>query len=401
MKDVDPSNLFNYDKTNLTDDPASKTVLHQSFFSFLSELDCGCLLFWFNYILVDISCFLSHKIYYLENHCPQCINLTLQVIVRRGQNRVEQKARHSKASTSVMFCANASGRFLPPMVVYKAKNVYPAWIKGAPLVTRFDATKSGWFDASTFSRWFFEILLPQLSGDGPFAVIGDNLGSHFNASVIETCREKNIRFITLPPNSTHLCQPLDVAVFAPMKRVWRSLLEEWRRESRSKGTLPKEHFPLLLSRLVEGTKNANIVSGFRATGIYPQNREAVLKHIMSATNDSLNKSAENLLGPSIVKVLQENLGIGSQQTQRKKTPRGRKITPGKPIESLEEPCSSGKNLTAVFDSNEEAEEDFSVSHIKKGKPTARKSGKVKGSSKLQKGQEWRKKKKGHMSLLQM
>ena len=187
LKDVDPSNLFNYDKTNLTDDPASKTVLHQSFFSFLSELDCGCLLFWFNYILVDISCFLSHKIYYLENHCPQCINLTLQVIVRRGQNRVEQKARHSKASTSVMFCVNASGRFLPPMVVYKAKNVYPAWIKGAPLVTRFDATKSGWFDASTFSRWFFEILLPQLSGDSPFAVIGDNLGSHFNATVIEAC----------------------------------------------------------------------------------------------------------------------------------------------------------------------------------------------------------------------
>ena len=116
-----------------------------------------------------------------------------------------------------MFCANASGRFLPPMVVYKAKNVYPAWIKGAALGTRFDVTKSGWFDASTFSRWFFEILVPQLSEDDPFAVIGDNLGSHFNATVIKACREKNIRFITLPPNSTHLCQPLDVAVFAPMR----------------------------------------------------------------------------------------------------------------------------------------------------------------------------------------
>ena len=87
---------------------------------------------------------------------------------------------------------------------------------------------------------------------------------------------------------------------------------------------------------------------------------------MSANNDNLNKGAENLLGPSIVKVLQENLGIGSQQTQRKKTRRGRKITPGKPIELLEEPCSSEINSTAVFDSNEEAEEDFLVSHIKKG-----------------------------------
>ena len=64
-------------------------------------------------------------------------------------------------------------------------------------------------------------------------------------------------------------------------------------------------------------------------GIYPQNREAVLKNIMSATNGNLNKSVENLLGPSIVKVLQENFSIESQQTQRKKTPHCRKITPEK------------------------------------------------------------------------
>ena len=111
---------------------------------------------------------------------------------------------------------------------------------------------------------------------------------------------------------------------------------------------------------------------------------------MSATNDNLNKSAENLLGPSIVKVLQENLSTGSQQTQRKKTPCGRKITPGKPIESLEEPCSSGIN--SKKQRNKEAEEDFSVAHIKKGKPAAYKIGKVEGNSKLQKGQEWREKK---------
>ena len=71
------------------------------------------------------------------------------------------------------------------------------------------------------------------------------------------------------------------------------------------------------------------------------------------------KVPKNLLGPSIVKVLQENLGIGSQQTQRKRTPCGRKVTPGKPTESLEEPCSSGIDSTAVFDSNKEAQEDFS------------------------------------------
>ena len=93
-----------------------------------------------------------------------------------------------------------------------------------------------------------------------------------------------------------------------MKRVWRLLLKEWRRESRSKGTLPKQHFPLLLNRLAEATKKQNIVSGLRAAGLYPVNQVEVLKHIMQATNATLNESTLQLLGPSIVRVLLENLG---------------------------------------------------------------------------------------------
>ena len=299
-----------------------------------------------------------------------------------------------------MFCANAVGTFLPPMVVYKAKNLYPAWINGAPPGTKFDVTKSGWFDGQTFARWFFEVLLPQLKGDGPFAVIGDNLGSHFNQRVIQKCKEKNIRFLTLPPNSTHICQPLDVAVFAPMKRVWRSLLEEWRRESRSKGTLPKQHFPLLLNRLVEATKNQNIVSGFRATGLYPVNQDEVLKHIMQATNATLNESAEQLLGPSIVRVLQENLGIGTEQIEKRKNSRERKIMPGKPIETIdgkenEEPCPSGNEgpgpsgLNPSIGANRDLSEDVLPVTSRRGKPTARN---VRQKQK-RKGLEWRKSRK--------
>ena len=93
-----------------------------------------------------------------------------------------------------------------------------------------------------------------------------------------------------------------------MKRVWRLLLKEWRRESRSKGTLPKQHFPLLLNRLAEATKKQNIVSGLRAAGLYPVNQVEVLKHIMQVTNATLDESTLQLFGPSIVRVLLKNLG---------------------------------------------------------------------------------------------
>jgi len=40
--------------------------------------------------------------------------------------RVEMVSEHSKKSFSVMFCGNAEGLFLPPMVVFKAKKGGPS-----------------------------------------------------------------------------------------------------------------------------------------------------------------------------------------------------------------------------------------------------------------------------------
>ena len=62
------------------------------------------------------------------------------------------------------------------------------------------------------------------------------------------------------------------------------------------------------------------------------------------------------MGPSIVRVLQENLGIGTEQTEKRKNPWGRKIIPGKPIETIdgkenEDPCPSGNEGPGPSGSN--------------------------------------------------
>ena len=54
----------------------------------------------------------------------------------------------------------------------------------------------------------------------------------------------------LPPNATHLLQPLNVCVFSLMKESWRKILQEWKREVRTKGSFNKQFFPSLLKRLV-------------------------------------------------------------------------------------------------------------------------------------------------------
>ena len=139
------------------------------------------------------------------------------------------------------------------MVVYKALNLYQGWTKGGPRGTVYDITPNGWFHSRTFQRWYFEVLLMHIhsmDSEGPFAVIGDNLGSHFSPEVIMSTIEENIRLITLPPNATHLCQPLDVCVFRGLKQNWRKIVDKWRRETRKKGSTPKEHLPTLLNLLL-------------------------------------------------------------------------------------------------------------------------------------------------------
>ena len=164
-------------------------------------------------------------------------------------------------------------------------------------------------------------------------MIGDNLGCHFSPKVVDSCLEHGIRFVTLLPNSTHICQPLDVAVFRPMKVLWRDCLSTWRAESRSSGTIPKEIFPALLSRVFKKLKPENLLSGFRATGICPLDSSQVLKHIAGSTHPENPDDMNEILSEACVQLLSENLAKST--TGQKRPKRGRKIEPGKPISAPE------------------------------------------------------------------
>ena len=81
-------------------------------------------------------------------------------------------------------------------------------------------------DPRPFEVWFFKQFLHLIEEHlkGPTVLIGDNLGSHFSTSVIQECMARDIFFIYLSPNTTHLCQLLDVAVFRNAKVSWKDIL---------------------------------------------------------------------------------------------------------------------------------------------------------------------------------
>ena len=89
----------------------------------------------------------------------------------------------------------------------------------------------------------------------------------------------------LPPNSTLLLQPLDVAVFRTVKAKWKIILQNFRRESRATGPIPMQSFGIMLFQLwkmVENPYKLNLNSGFRACGLSSLNRDAPLRRLIGS-----------------------------------------------------------------------------------------------------------------------
>ena len=74
-------------------------------------------------------------------------------------------------------------------------------------------------------------------------ILRDNLASHFSEEVIKKCEYFKISFVCLPHNITHMCQPLDVPVFATLNKYWRDVLANWKKpDGRLYATLSKEWY---------------------------------------------------------------------------------------------------------------------------------------------------------------
>lgn len=278
VEGVDPGNILNYDETNLTDDPKTKMM-----------------------------------------------------IFRKATKHPERIMNTTKSSTSIMFAITASGTSLPTFVVYKAQRVQDAWKDGGPLSTKYSCSKSGWFDSEIFVDWFKRVVLPWAARRGRDAtkvVIGDNLASHMSLEVVTMCEDNNIRFSFLPPNSTHLLQPLDVVVFAPLKSAWRKILTDWKMgDGRLMTTLPKWVFPRLLLQLEEAMVHKwerLSHSAFRACGIYPLDADHVIARMTHTTDADLSNRDD--VSDDLVQYLKSTreASVAHQKPRRKRV----NVSPG-------------------------------------------------------------------------
>lgn len=201
------------------------------------------------------------------------------LLVKRGSRQVSEVSSGSDHEYITIHCAGcASGEPLPPFILYKGKNMYRRWMEGGPAGALYGISESGWMDPANFLSWFLKLFLPavsHLTETGPVLLFFDGHYSHISLELIRAARQSNVHLLCLPPNTTHILQPLDVGFFSPLKTNWRKILKLYRLQTKGQKAT-KETFPSLVSQLWESVKPEHCKGGFRGAGLFPLSRQHIL-----------------------------------------------------------------------------------------------------------------------------
>ncbi|XP_063388301.1 uncharacterized protein LOC134674175 [Cydia fagiglandana] len=218
----------------------------------------------------------------LFNCAESAFNLSPQSsVIVQSSNRVYSKiANDEKESLTVLMTVSADGNIQPPLVLFKRT---PTTSITMPPKWGFGRSESGRTTGETFCEYVTNVFYPWLIGHNiplPVILFMDH-SSHINLPLSEFCREKRIILIALPSNSTHRRHPLDVAVFPPLKHLWKV----YRQTNNPNTELKEEDFAKALDQCIKkaSLKDA-IVSGFRTCGLSPFNPDSsdynkLIKHV--------------------------------------------------------------------------------------------------------------------------
>lgn len=199
-----------------------------------------------------------------------------KVVCTTGTHFVRAKKGGERGqNVSGLATVNATGSvILPPMVIFRGKHLSEEQMRDAMEGTIFAYSPKSFIDAELFQKWmvrFAEMIPPKR----PVLLLLDGHGSHINMTVLDLASANGITMLCLPPHTTHLYQPLDRCVFAALKKQLSHESDKRIRRYKKKNLNKNDICQILKPAWEKAVTPANIIAGFRCSGIWPYNPDAV------------------------------------------------------------------------------------------------------------------------------
>ena len=145
----------------------------------------------------------------LDGKCKEDAAPSSDIAAARRQQRKVETSRLKRLRKRMADLARFTQ--YKEVVAYRAKN------------------ETGWMVSPLMVAWLTDVFVPNTTpgADGLLHLYMDNMGAHETPSVQMQMMESGIRFHPLPPNCSHLLQPLDHSLNATVKYVYRLLHARW------------------------------------------------------------------------------------------------------------------------------------------------------------------------------
>ncbi|GJP59880.1 hypothetical protein CLOP_g15673 [Closterium sp. NIES-67] len=149
---------------------------------------------------------------------------------QHGSHSVQiRSVGYEKERLIVMLAVSATGRKLPPMVIFKRKTIPNI---RAPPGLLICAHEHGWMDSGLVQDWVQHVLLPFVRPPPGVArsktlLILDSYHGHLTDAVLGSLRWHRITPAIIPGGCTPLLQPLDVVINRAFKAGVRRYYNEW------------------------------------------------------------------------------------------------------------------------------------------------------------------------------
>ena len=198
-----------------------------------------------------------------------------KIVTWKGHKNPSQVSGGVKTQITIVGCVSAGGQCLPPMVIWDRKNLPPELAVGEVPGTIYGLSSKGWIDQELFNLWFSQHFLRYAPPARPLLLLLDGHSSHFCPATIRCAAEEQVIVFSLPPNTTHLTQPLDKGIFGPLKVAWREVCHQFLVKHPGMQVNKLNFSSLFSDAWVQALTPRNILAGFHTTGVYPPDRNAV------------------------------------------------------------------------------------------------------------------------------
>src|SRR6185295_9850706 len=217
------------------------------------------------------------------------LGLALKKNGKRNRNAIV-KGGNKRTWISVIEAINAEGNCIAPAVIFKGADVQAQWFP-AELDEykrwKFAASPKCWTSNDLGYEWLTSHFIPLTATHGKDwrLLTLDGHDSHLTDKFLAACSIHRIYIALIPAHSSHVTQPLDVSVFSVLKAFYRKYLEDFGYQEFGSALSKQNFLACYLQAHEEAFTRRNILSGWRATGLWPVNIQQVWDNPFVISNE--------------------------------------------------------------------------------------------------------------------